>query len=84
MATAMFYTGQPGPLAIAALNALAAATAPRVYATFAALQAAIAAGQFTTPSDAMVTVDETNGGVRTKYFWNGLALEWVPTVTLGV
>lgn len=56
------------------------ASLPRMFATFSALSASIAHGDFSVPCDVSVINDETNGGERTKYFWNGAAVVWVPTV----
>ncbi len=59
---------------------LASLGAPQVFPTYASLQAAITAGQFSAPRSVVVTTDETNDNTRTFYNWDGAALQWVPTV----
>lgn len=44
------------------------------FPTFAALQAAVTTGAFLVTREALVLADETNGGVRTQYLWDGLVL----------
>lgn len=44
------------------------------YSTYASLTAAVAAGAFTLPRTVLVVADETNGGLRTFYAWNGVAI----------
>lgn len=46
------------------------------YATFAAATAAPPTAQ----GFVRVTVDETNGGYPTTYFYNGTTFEWIPSI----
>lgn len=61
--------GIPGPAGITRETA--------IFATYADI---VVSGR--APHFVIVLADETNGGVRTVYFYDGFALHWVPLVEI--